>query len=81
VFVPGKLFSPSLTNTLSLYENYRQKSFYNIGSSGRYYKPITIVNDDSSTVNKLETSLIDDARVVIYDRHMLIVQAIGDTLK
>jgi hypothetical protein len=26
-------------------------------------------------VNKLETSLIDDARVVIYDRHMFIVRA------
>ncbi len=26
-------------------------------------------------VNELETSLADDARVVIYDRHMFIVQA------
>ncbi len=26
-----------------------------------YYKPITIVNDDSSVVNKLETLLNDDA--------------------
>ncbi len=34
-----------------------------------------IVNDDSSIVNKLETSLIDDARVIIYDRHMFIVEA------
>ncbi len=40
-------------------------------------KPITIVSDDSSIVNKLETSLIDDARVIIYDRHMFIVQATG----
>ncbi len=40
-----------------------------------YYKPITIINDNSSVINKLETSLIDDARVVIYDRHMFIVQA------
>jgi len=40
-----------------------------------YYKPIMIVNGDSSIVNKLETSVIDDARVVIYDRHMFIVQA------
>jgi hypothetical protein len=36
---------------------------------------MTIVNDDSRVVNKLETSLTDDARVVIYDRHMFIVQA------
>jgi hypothetical protein len=29
----------------------------------------------SSVVNKIETSLIDDARVIIYDRHMFIAQA------
>jgi hypothetical protein len=46
-------------------------------TSGLYYKTITIVNDDSRFINKLETSLNDDARVVIYDRHMFIVQAIG----
>jgi hypothetical protein len=39
------------------------------------YKPITIVNDDSRVVKKLETSLSDDARVFIYDRRMFIVQA------
>jgi hypothetical protein len=48
-------------------------NFFN--TSGQYYKPITIINDDSSIINKLETSLIDDARVVIYDRNMFIVQA------
>ncbi len=42
-----------------------------------YYKPLMIVNDDSRVVNKLEASLTDDARVVIYDRHMFIVLAIG----
>jgi hypothetical protein len=36
-----------------------------------------IVNDDSSIINKLETSLTDDARVIIYDCHMFIVQATG----
>ncbi len=36
-----------------------------------------IVNDDSRVVNKLKTSLTDDARVVIYDCHMFIVQATG----
>ncbi len=35
-----------------------------------------IVNYDSRVVNKLEASLTGDARVVIYDRHMFIVQAI-----
>jgi hypothetical protein len=34
-----------------------------------------MVNDNSSIVDKLETSLIDDARVIIYDCHMFIVQA------
>jgi hypothetical protein len=46
--------------------------------SGLYYKPKTIVNDDSRVVIKLEASLTDDARVVIYDGHMFIVQATGD---
>jgi hypothetical protein len=36
-----------------------------------------IVNDDPSIASQLETSLIDDARVVIYDHHMFIVQAPG----
>ncbi len=45
--------------------------------SGLYNKPMTIVNDDSRVVTKLETSLTDDARVVIYDSHMFIVQATG----
>ena len=45
--------------------------------SGLYYKPIMIVNDDSSVVNKLETSIIDNARVIIYNRHMFIVQDTG----
>ncbi len=38
---------------------------------------MTIVNGNSRVVNKLEASLTDDARVVIYDRHMFIVQATG----
>jgi hypothetical protein len=44
-------------------------------TSGLYYKPMTIINNDSRVVNKLETSLTDDARVVIYGCHMFIVQA------
>ncbi len=42
---------------------------------GLYYKPITIVNDNSSIVNKLVNSLIDSPRVTIYVYHMFIVQA------
>jgi hypothetical protein len=36
---------------------------------------MTIINYTSSVVNKLEALLTDDARVVIYDRHVFIVQA------
>jgi hypothetical protein len=46
-------------------------------TTGLYHKPIAIINDDSGVINKLETSLIDDARVVIFDLHMFIVQATG----
>jgi hypothetical protein len=46
---------------------------------GLYYKHVTIVNDASSGVNKLKASLNDNARVIIYDRHMFIVQATGAT--
>jgi hypothetical protein len=38
---------------------------------------MAIVNDDSRVATKLETSLTDDARVVIYDRHMFIVHTTG----
>jgi hypothetical protein len=45
---------------------------------GLYYKPMTIINDYSRVINKLETSHTDDAgRVIIYDPDMFIVQAIG----
>ncbi len=53
-------------------------SFFSIkgfGISGLCYKHVTIVNYASSGVNKLRVSLNDDPRVVIYDRHMFIVQA------
>ncbi len=40
---------------------------------------MTIVNDNSRVVTKLKTSLTDDTRVVIYDRHMFIVQATAGT--
>ncbi len=47
-----------------------------------YYKPMMIINDDSKVINKLKASLTDNARVVIYDCRMFIVQATGTyTLK
>ncbi len=36
-----------------------------------------IVNYASSIINKLEALLTDEARVVIYDRHVFIVQSTG----
>ncbi len=36
---------------------------------------MTIVNEDSRVINKLEASLTDDTRVVIYECHMFIVHA------
>ncbi len=39
-----------------------------------------IVNDDARVVNKLEASLTDETSVIIYDRHMFIVQATGLTI-
>ncbi len=43
--------------------------------SALYCKHTTIINYDSSVVNKLEALLTDDARVVIYDCNVFIVQA------
>jgi hypothetical protein len=43
--------------------------------SGLYFKHTTIVNDDSSIINKLEDLLNDNARGIIYDRRMFIIQA------
>ncbi len=50
-------------------------------TSGLYYKPMTIVNDDSRVINQLENSLTDDYRVVIYNHHKFTVQAIGCKLQ
>jgi len=38
---------------------------------------MTIINDNSRVINKLETSLTYDARVIIYKRNMFIVRATG----
>jgi hypothetical protein len=38
---------------------------------------MTIVNDDSSIVSEQSFQHIDDARGVIYDRRMFIIQATG----
>jgi hypothetical protein len=75
---PGKSFPLDKTNTL---DYYRSGLFYNTGpwrrGCGLYYKHVTIVNYASSGINKLRASLNDNAIVVIYDRHMFIVQTTG----
>jgi hypothetical protein len=38
---------------------------------------MTTVNYASSVINEQSFQLIDDARVIIYDRHVFIVQATG----
>jgi hypothetical protein len=43
--------------------------------SGLYYKHITILNDDSSIINKWLKSLTDDSRIVIYNWNMFIIRA------
>jgi hypothetical protein len=45
-----------------------------VGTISPTKKHVTIVNDDFRVINKLEASLTNDARVVIYDRHMFIAQ-------
>ncbi len=57
--------------------NYGSKTFYEEDPSGPYHKPMIIINVDSRVINKLEASLTDDARVVIFECHMFIVQATG----
>jgi hypothetical protein len=42
---------------------------------GLDYKHVTIVNDDSNVVNKQSFKLIEEARVVIYDRNRFIIRA------
>ncbi len=44
---------------------------------GLYYKHTMILNYASSVVIKLKALLTEYARVVIYDRHVFIVQATG----
>jgi hypothetical protein len=42
---------------------------------------MTIVNDESSIINKFRTLLTEDARVIIYNCHMIIAQASGLVVK
>ncbi len=68
------------SSLLSLPASQVEVKLSKIGSNGLYYKPITIitiVNDNFRAINKLGTSLIDGARVVIYDHYMFILQATG----
>ncbi len=45
--------------------------------SGLYYKHVTIINDDSSIINKWRVSLTDDTTVAIYYCNMFVMPATG----
>jgi ribosomal protein S3AE len=64
-----------VTNTVVQYSTANRTIVSSNLSSGLYYKHTTIVNYASSVVNKLKALLTDDARVVIYDLHVIMVQA------
>jgi len=51
---------------------------YSQNFCGLYYKHVTINNDNSSIVNKWSLKLIDDTRVIIYDRNGFIKKATDD---
>jgi hypothetical protein len=71
-----KLARDKHSSLVQILINSGRKEFYNVDPRGGLYcKFITIVNDDSWVINKLEASLNYNARVIIYDRHMFIVQA------
>ncbi len=53
------------------------KKFYEIDTIGLYYKQITIVKDVSKVVSKRGSKLIDNARVIIYNCNMFIIQHTG----
>ncbi len=62
------------------------KYVYNTGHSrgllgGMYYKHMTIRDDDSSIISEQSSKLIDNARGVIYDRRMFIIQATDEVHK
>jgi hypothetical protein len=59
----------------SFYQHYSKGDIYVFLISGLHYKHTTIVNYTSSIINKLEAFLTDNARVIIYDCHVFIVQA------
>ncbi len=44
-------------------------------TGGLYYKHITIVNDDSSIINKWLESFTDDTRVIVQNHNMFIILA------
>jgi hypothetical protein len=58
-----------------------EKTILDVMTCGLFYKDITITHDDSSDVNKFGASLTDAARVIMYDRHMFIVQATTTFMK
>jgi len=57
------------------HQRHKTKTLYNINTCVLYYKHITIINDDSSIVNKWLESLTNDSGVILYDHNVFIIQA------
>ncbi len=64
VLKPKVLLNPSQNLLGTFYTHNFPEGELSREIGGLYYKPFTIVNGNSSIVNKLEALLIDDARVV-----------------
>jgi len=62
--------SQILMTIYQLWRKLHRKKFYMIDSSGLYFKHITVVRLWSTAA-----SLIDDAKVVIYDCNVFIIEA------
>jgi len=68
----GRLSTVDLFIKVACFVKKKENNIFNLKMScGLYYKP----DDDSRAVNKLETSLTDDTRVIINNSHMFKVQA------
>ncbi len=71
LFIPIQTFKPNLTFLNPIFLGQHMSTTICV----LYYKHIMIVNYNSTIDDKFGASLTDDARVIMYDRHMFIVQA------
>ncbi len=72
-----RLISDKHSNLLGQFLSYEENEVLWMRTQGPVPKHMTIVNDDSSVVSVQSFQLIDNARGIIYNRHMFIIQATG----